>query len=102
MRSAGATQDSQSSRPGGLCMQAHAHAPSGLNVPWRNPPRGLSNLTTRPASPAPHTVQVILMDHLDWLDDKATKEVAAALAKQVRQEGRDRRAAGHVLVWATD
>lgn len=29
-------------------------------------------------------LQVILMDHLDWLDDKATKEVAAALAKQVR------------------
>lgn len=28
-------------------------------------------------------LQVILMDHLDWLDDKATREVAAALAKQV-------------------
>ena len=28
--------------------------------------------------------QVILMDHLDWLDEKATKEYAAALARQVR------------------
>ncbi|KAL4451296.1 hypothetical protein ABPG77_009368 [Micractinium sp. CCAP 211/92] len=32
--------------------------------------------------------KVILMDHLDWLDDKATKEVAAALAKQVAPGGR--------------
>jgi betaine lipid synthase len=28
------------------------------------------------------------MDHLDWLTDAATKEVAAALAKQVAPGGR--------------
>ncbi|KAL4857543.1 DNA mismatch repair protein 6 [Chlorella vulgaris] len=32
--------------------------------------------------------KVILMDHLDWLTDAATKEVAAALAKQVAPGGR--------------
>ena len=39
------------------------------------------------APPLP-PLQVILMDHLDWQEDAATKELAAALAKQVVPGGR--------------
>ena len=35
-----------------------------------------------------NTVQVILMDHVDWLDVKAARELAAMLAKHVAPGGR--------------
>jgi Protein of unknown function (DUF3419) len=38
-----------------------------------------------------HHFQVILMDHVDWLDDKTVRELAAALADQVLPGG--------VVIW---
>ncbi len=33
-------------------------------------------------------MQVILMDHVDWMDEKYARELAAALARQVTPGGR--------------
>ncbi len=42
----------------------------------------------RPPDACRHNVQVILMDHVDWMDETYARELAAALARQVTPGGR--------------